>query len=181
MIHSICIRALFFLKKWAISKRVWGYKVKKFLVNFHGLYCFVPSDTITQNDVIRAYFRHLLRAVTTRNTFSSSYWYFHTPKFLNLHGGFLLRIAQNLLQFAFFIYTAHLPCLSKIWPGKWFKKKSYTKEEWTEKFKSISWKWDLLRRTQKRPHPLLCLWKGLIAVISSACASAKLKINLTWP
>ena len=110
MIHSICIRALFFLKKWAISKRVWGYKVKKFLVNFHGLYCFVPSDTITQNDVIRAYFRHLphviLFLVLTGIFTPRNFWicmgafFFELPKiYYNLPFLFIPHTCPALLKY----------------------------------------------------------------------------------
>ena len=50
--------------------------------------------------------------------FLGCFWYFLTPKSLNLHvveraegeGGYI-RIALNFEKYVFFVYTAYLPCL----------------------------------------------------------------------
>lgn len=39
------------------------------------------------------------------------------PRFACCLEGFDLRIAINSLKFAFFVYTARIPCLSKIGPA----------------------------------------------------------------
>ena len=67
--------------------------------------------------VVRAYFRHLLRAIPARNApfyFVAAFSHSQNFTFACFLGWFHLRIALNLPKYTLFINSACMPCLSKI-------------------------------------------------------------------